>query len=389
MGYCENKANCEMEIILNVLNFFERHIYNIWEGLKSLIVVFFIIGVTIGVIFGIYKVIKYLFRLDDEKWLNRIVAKIGCKYIDDYGEIELNRQSPIEIGNIICGDKSKYKVLQAIGCGGIGIVYKGVIADKTEKKIAIKILSPDYRFPLNEKIKERFNREIELFKSSKHRNIVRFIDNGNINDTPFYVTELCSSKDLKTRIKNKELIELEKIKIMLNICDGLQFLHNKKIVHRDITPKNILFGTNFFWKITDLGIALLIEDIDKNRLTETFDIMGNRDYIAPEQRRNPRVADSRADIYSAGIIFYELITAELPPILPLKPSEINPHWDEKIDKIVVKMICSEKEDRYKNIDLVYNELKKIISDLRKKKYKELLISSSEVKGSGEIAVDTY
>src|SRR3990167_6321372 len=155
-----------MEIILNVLNFFERHIYNIWEGLKSLIVVFFIIGVTIGVIFGIYKVIKYLFRLDDEKWLNRIVAKIGCKYIDDYGEIELNRQSPIEIGNIICGDKSKYKVLQAIGCGGIGIVYKGVIADKTEKKIAIKILSPDYRFPLNEKIKERFNREIELFKSS-------------------------------------------------------------------------------------------------------------------------------------------------------------------------------------------------------------------------------
>ena len=235
-----------------------------------------------------------------------------------------------------------YEVVDTIGRGGMGVVYKARQIE-LQRLVAIKLL------PLQGAVSEdRFRREAHVLAQLNHPNIVTVYDFGKTREGHhYYVMELVEGANLAELIRADGVDAERALEIIEAICDALQYAHSQGVVHRDIKPANVLVDVQGRVKVADFGLARLV-DFDPAALghTQTGTIMGTPDYMAPEQKRSMKV-DHRADIYSLGVLLYEMFCKETPRGLSDLPST-RTGCDARIDRIVEKAMRSEPGERYQS-----------------------------------------
>ncbi|PKM80999.1 MAG: serine/threonine protein kinase, partial [Firmicutes bacterium HGW-Firmicutes-13] len=260
---------------------------------------------------------------------------------------------------------NRYQIEEKIGDGGMAVVYKGCDI-LLNRFVTVKILRA--QFALDENFVSRFRREAQAAASLSHPNIVNIYDVGEEEDTYYIVMEYIDGKSLKELINEKGRLPVNQaVNIARQICEGLVHAHKNKIIHRDIKPHNILITRDGRVKVTDFGIARAV-----TAATLTYNnnvIMGSVHYFAPEQAKGG-LAGEKADLYSLGIVIYEMLTGEVPfsgdsPIsIALKhlqeniksPVEINPDIPPNLEKIILK--AAEKD-----ISLRYQNAEEMLADL--------------------------
>jgi serine/threonine-protein kinase len=210
----------------------------------------------------------------------------------------------------------KYQVLERIGRGGMGTVFKAH-DPVLDRSVALKVISPDIE--VTDALRTRFFREAQACARLNHRNIITVYDLAEGDGHLFIVMELLEGEELKAIIGQRKPLSLEaKLGIMIQVCDGLAYAHQRGIVHRDIKPGNIFVLRDGSVKIVDFGIARII-DSDSD-LTRKGLVMGTLRYMAPEQAQG--IVDQRCDVFSVGAVFYELLVYR--QALPRRRSDADP-----------------------------------------------------------------
>ncbi len=238
-----------------------------------------------------------------------------------------------------------YVIERLIGRGGMGAVYLST-QQSLGRKVALKVLAD--RFAKDPAFVERFNREAAALASLSHPNIVSIIDKGTFNGRCFFVMELVDGVSLREILQKKNLSPEEALKVVPLLCDALAYAHARGIVHRDVKPENILFTKDGVPKIADFGLARLAQTDaagDLPTITHTGTVMGTHDYMAPEARRSAKQADHRADIYSLGVVLYEMLTGDL-PLGKFAPPSRKVQIDVRLDEVVLKTLEADPEQRY-------------------------------------------
>ncbi len=237
------------------------------------------------------------------------------------------------------------EIVELIGRGGMGFVFKAR-QPHLDRFVALKLL-PD-KLAGDPNFAERFGREGRVLARLNHPNIVSVFDFGQAGGFYFLLMEFVDGVNLRQAMGTGKFSPAEALTIVPKICEALQYAHEKGVLHRDIKPENILLDANGRVKIADFGIAKLVgEDKPAVTLTGTGTALGTPHYMAPEQLEKPGDVDHRADIYSLGVVFYEMLTGEL-PIGRFKPPSARTPLDERIDEIVLRALERERELRQKN-----------------------------------------
>ncbi len=258
----------------------------------------------------------------------------------------------------------RYEIIKTIGEGGMANVY---LANDTilDRKVAIKVLRGD--LSNDEKFIRRFKREALSVSNLSHPNIVEVYDVGEEDGNYYIVMEYIEGKTLKQLLQKRGALTLnEVIDIMAQLTDGLAHAHEAYIIHRDIKPQNIMIEDNGLVKITDFGIAMAL---NSTQLTQTNSVMGSVHYLPPEQA-NGKGSTVKSDIYSLGILMYELLTGSVPfkgdtaVEIALKhmkekiPSirKQNPTIPQSVENIVLKATAKNPKNRYDNVRDMYKDL---------------------------------
>lgn len=248
------------------------------------------------------------------------------------------------------------EILELIGKGGMGAVYKA--RQRTlDRLVALKILPPgaaeDPGFA------ERFNREARALARLCHPHIVAVHDFGQVAGQPYLVMEYVDGLNLRQAERAGRLTPEQALAIIPQICEALQFAHNEGVVHRDIKPENILLDRKGRVKITDFGIAKILgAPAGTAALTGAKDVLGTPHYMAPEQLEKPTTVDHRADIYSLGVVFYEMLTGEL-PLGKFQPPSKKVQVDVRLDEVVLHTLEKEPERRYQHASEVKSDVETI------------------------------
>lgn len=248
------------------------------------------------------------------------------------------------------------EVIELIGKGGMGFVYKAR-QPNLDRFVALKIL-PDKlaRDPL---FAERFNREGRVLAKLNHPNIVTIYDFGQAGEFYYLLMEYVDGVNLRQAMSLGRFSPSEALKIVPKICEALQYAHEHGVLHRDIKPENILIDVHGNVKITDFGIAKLIgEQKSDITLTGTGTVLGTPHYMAPEQIESPTKVDQRADIYSLGVVFYEMLTGEL-PLGRFEPPSARTPVSKEVDEVVFKSLEKDKEKRFKSAQEVKTKVEHI------------------------------
>lgn len=266
----------------------------------------------------------------------------------------------------------RYEIEKLIGEGGMANVYlaKDTILDR---KVAVKVLRGDLAG--DEKFVRRFQREALAASSLSHPNIVEIYDVGEDNGNFYIVMEYIDGKTLKQLIKKRGVLTLpETIDIMMQLLDALATAHDSYIIHRDIKPQNIMIKDSGLVKITDFGIAMALNSA---QLTQTNSVMGSVHYLPPEQASG-KGSTIRSDIYSLGILMFEMLTGRVPfkgdsaVEIALKhmkeplPSvrEINPVVPQSVENIILKAAAKNPKNRYKDVRDMKDDLKTCLDEDR-------------------------
>jgi len=259
---------------------------------------------------------------------------------------------------------NRYRIIEEIGRGGMGRVYK---AEDTELNItvALKIIRPKYS--LNRYFIEQFKKETLTARSISHENVIRIYDLGEANKIKYISMEYIKGQDLRDLIQASGSLTIETaINMTTQMCEALKAAHQKGIVHQDLKPSNIMVDNDGQVYIMDFGLA---KALYSQEAIKTGRIAGTPQYMSPEQARGEKV-DQRSDIYSLGIIMYEMLTGtplfEAESIenyiqkhtheIPQPPSNINPHIPKYIEAIILKCLEKDKEKRYQNIKEILTDL---------------------------------
>jgi tRNA A-37 threonylcarbamoyl transferase component Bud32 len=242
------------------------------------------------------------------------------------------------------------EILEVIGIGGMGAVYKAR-QPKLDRLVALKILSSD--LSKDPAFAERFNREARVLARLNHPNIVTVFDFGTAGPFCFLLMEYVDGVNLRQAMRAGGFTPTESLSLVQDICTALKFAHEAGILHRDIKPENVLIDSRGRVKIADFGIAKLVgkDERDDATLTMHGAVLGTPHYMAPEQIETPGDVDQRADIYSLGVVFYELLTRELPIGRFAPPSERSP-MDPRIDEIVMRALEKDRKARYQTAEEV-------------------------------------
>ena len=286
----------------------------------------------------------------------------------------------------------KYEIIEEIGRGGMAIVYKG-LHPFLERYVAIKVL-PEY-FVQDKEFVDRFTREAKTMMELYHPNIVRIYDAGIYENKYFIVMDYIEGKTLKDLIRERGKLPIDySINIILQISAALSYAHKKGIIHRDIKPSNILIENETDRAyITDFGIA---KAVSGTRLTQTGVSLGTPEYMSPEQFSETGEVDERTDIYSLGVVFYEMLTGDIPfkgdtplgvafkhvNLPPPKPRIKNPKISPYLEKIVMKMLAKNINNRYKDME----ELIEDINHFKNKNYDKVSALSFSEEGKGTIDI---
>jgi serine/threonine protein kinase len=225
----------------------------------------------------------------------------------------------------------------------MGVVYKARHTG-LDRLVALKILPK--QAAQDPALGERFLREARTLAKLNHPNIVAVYDFGQTGGLYYFLMEFVDGENLRQTMHARQLSSKEALQIITQICQALQFAHDEGVVHRDIKPENILLDKKGLVKVADFGLAKLLgPSLGDWQLTGTRQVMGTLHYMAPEQAEKPLEVDHRADIYSLGVVFYELLTGELPLGRFDPPSQKAP-GDLRLDEVVLRALAKEPVRRY-------------------------------------------
>ena len=248
----------------------------------------------------------------------------------------------------------RYEVTEVVGCGGMGTVYCAT-DPRIGRRVAIKVLAGDYREDPD--LLARFYREAKCTGSLQHQNIVTVYELGDQDGVPYLVMQYLEGESLDVIISDRRPLQIsEKLGIMVQVCNGLNYAHQQGVIHRDIKPANIMVLKDGTAKIVDFGIA----QAPGKRLTRKGQLVGSFYYMSPEQLNGNLELDLRTDVYSAGVVLFQLLTGSLPfegkdtastlykivhgPRPPL--SDFLTGYPAELDTISRKALAIDREDRY-------------------------------------------
>ncbi len=258
------------------------------------------------------------------------------------------------------------EIIELIGVGGMAVVYKAR-QPKLDRYAALKLLpqslSADPTFV------ERFHREARFLARLNHPNIVAVYDFGQAGGFCFLLLEFVDGLNLRQAMQAGRFSPAEALAIVPTLCAALQYAHERGVLHRDIKPENILLDARGQVKLADFGIAKLLQEPGASRaeftLTQGGARLGTPHYMAPEQIEKPADVDHRADIYSLGVVFYELLTGELPLGRFAPPSEMA-ELDSRVDAIVFRALAKERELRQQSAEEVKTEVENLATPPKSK-----------------------
>jgi len=267
----------------------------------------------------------------------------------------------------------RYEILERIGGGGMALVYKGhdVLLNR---KVAVKVLRQQYVH--DEEFIRRFRREAQAAASLSHPNVVSIYDVGQEGDVHYIVMEYVEGTTLNDLIKERAPLQVEEaVHYASQIADALDHAHHNEIIHRDIKPHNILIGKNGRVKVTDFGIA---RAATSSTITQTGSVVGSVHYFSPEHAKGTNTGQ-KSDLYSLGIVMYQMLTARLPflgesPIsVALKhlqedveePRKVNPLIPQSVENIILKAMRKKPEERYQSAKQMMEDLDTCLSPGRR------------------------
>lgn len=261
--------------------------------------------------------------------------------------------------NLVGKSLGRYQILERLGEGGMAIVYKAYDT-RLEKDVAVKVIRTENLAPsILERSLKRFEREAKSLAKLTHANIVNILDYGEYEGKPYLVMPYLQGGTLKQKLQGKPIQYQEAAKLLIPIAKALAYAHQQGMVHRDVKPANILITHSGDPMLTDFGIAKIIDDEATMDLTGTSAAIGTPEYMAPEQITS-KTADHRADIYSLGVVFYEMVTGRKPYIAdtpmavlfkhasePLpRPKKFVSSIPDEVEQILIKALAKKPQDRY-------------------------------------------
>jgi tRNA A-37 threonylcarbamoyl transferase component Bud32 len=269
------------------------------------------------------------------------------------------------------------EILECLGRGGMGVVYKAR-QKSLNRVVALKLLAPER--VQDETFAERFAREAQALARLSHPHIVTVHDFGQAGGFFYLIMEFVDGVNLGQLLAASRLSPHEALAIVPQICDALQYAHDQGIFHRDIKPENILMDRQGRVKVADFGLAKLVGAevngvalspggresgqrpgaVETPALTEAGKVMGTPSYMAPEQQERPAAVDHRADIYALGVVFYQMLTGELPG-KRLEPPSKKVLIDVRLDEVVLRALEKEPERRYQQVSQVKTAVEMIVS----------------------------
>jgi len=258
------------------------------------------------------------------------------------------------------------EILECLGRGGMGVVYKAR-QKSLSRFVALKLLAPER--VRDTQFAERFTREAQALAALNHPNIVTIYDFGQAGGFYFLLMEFVDGLNLRQLLRTRKFTPEEALAIVPPLCDALQFAHDRGIIHRDIKPENLLLDKAGRVKVADFGIAKMLGTVNvrgnagepaaSENATQTA--VGTPGYSAPEQQTDPQRVDSRADIYSLGVVFYEMLTGELPR-KPIEPPSRKVQIDVRLDEVVLRSLEQNPELRFQQVSEVKTMVETIIGN---------------------------
>lgn len=269
----------------------------------------------------------------------------------------IRNQLDVEHISSLFSELNDYKIIDIIGEGGFGKVFK-CLQVSLDRFVAVKTLSKS--LARSREIVERFKREAKIVARLNHPNIVRIIEQGEINDYYYFVMEFIEGVPMHQFLKDKDIVM--KLSIFIQVCDALSHAHKLNVVHRDIKPLNILVEKNGNIKLLDFGISLINIPGDK-RITDPFLVLGTPKYMSPEQSRNPLEVDHLADIYAVGVIMFEIFSGvDFIQDSMQPPISYNTALPEELSNAILCCLKADRKERFQSCD----ELKVCLSIIRDK-----------------------
>jgi serine/threonine-protein kinase len=265
----------------------------------------------------------------------------------------------------------RYQIIEELGTGGMGKVYK-IVDKKIKEKVALKLLKPE--ISTDKKTIERFSNELKLARKISHRNICRMYDLGEEEGNHYITMEYVPGEDLKsTIIRVGQLSVAKTLFIAKQVCDGLAEAHKLGVVHRDLKPQNVMVDEEGNARIMDFGIA---RSLKTKGITAAGVMIGTPEYMSPEQVEGKEV-DQRSDIYSLGVVIYEMVTGQVPfegdtPFTigmkhkgeePKDPKELNAQIPEDLSRLILRCMEKDREKRYQSAGEVRSDLTNIEKEL--------------------------
>ena len=267
----------------------------------------------------------------------------------------------VEPGALIAG---RYEILKLLGEGGMGAVFRARDRE-LDRLVALKVIRPEYAS--NAQVLQRFKQELILARQITHRNVIRIFDLGSAGPTRFITMEYIEGEDVAMLLANRGRLPAgEAVGIIRQVCLGLEAAHSEGVVHRDLKPQNIMIDRTGKVSVMDFGIA---RSMSASGMTRTGALMGTPTYMSPEQAQGQKV-DARSDLYTVGIILYELLTGRPPfdadnPMAtlvkriqekPVPPIELEPGIPPALNRIVLKMLATLPADRYPSAAAIVADL---------------------------------
>src|SRR4051794_17763109 len=261
-----------------------------------------------------------------------------------------------------------FVIEREIGSGAMGAVYRAQYRDK-DLRVAIKVMAPG--IGSSDTAQARFQREAEILKNLQHPNIVRLLAVGRYKQSPFYAMEFIEGETLEEVLQRRSRLPWEEVvRLGRQLCAALQHAHDHEIVHRDLKPSNLMLVADGTLKLTDFGIA---KALDMSGLTATNCTVGTASYMSPEQCKGDRDISSKSDLYSMGVLFYELVAGRKPfhaeSTMDMfmqhvkgkvrRPTEFAPDIPVWLDNLICQLLEKKPEDRPASARLVGQTLTEI------------------------------